>query len=60
MRFWIRPTSNNEPADSEWFDTLEDAEDAALEWSVSLHGESIKIGTFNLGGPSYILKEVFA
>ena len=59
MRFWIN-TADNHPADAEWFDTLTEAEDAALDWSVELSGQRVQIGTFNLGGPSYIVKEVFA
>lgn len=59
MRYWIN-TVDGHAADSEWFDTLDEAEDAALEWSVNLSGQRVQIGTFNLGGPSYIVKEVFA
>ena len=59
MRYWIN-TADGHPADAEWFDLLHDAEDAALDLSVQLCGQSVQIGTFNLGGPSYILKEVFA
>jgi len=58
MRFWIN-TADGDPANSEWFDLLHEAEAAALE-SAKLSGEIIHIGTFNLGGPSYILKQVFA
>ena len=59
MRFWIN-TADSHPADAEWFDTLHEAEDAALDWSVELSGQRVQICTFNLGGPSYIVKEVFA
>ena len=59
MRYWIN-TDNGHPADSEWFDSLPEAEDAALDLSVQCAGQRVQIGTFNLGGPSYILKEVFA
>ena len=59
MRYWIN-TADGHPADTEWFDLLHDAEDAALDLSVQLNGQRVQIGTFNLGGPSYILKEVFA
>jgi hypothetical protein len=59
MKFWIN-LSENDSADAEWFDTLHEAEDAALEWSVESAGRRVQIGTFNLGGPGYIIKEVFA
>lgn len=59
MRYWIN-TVDGHHSDSEWFDTLDEAENAALDLSVNLSGQTIHIGTFNLGGPSYIIKEVFA
>jgi len=59
MRYWIN-TVEGHHSDSEWFETLDDAQDAALELSAALSGRRIQIGTFNLGGPSYIIKEVFA
>lgn len=59
MRYWIN-TVDGHHSDLEWFDTLDEAQDAALEWSVNLSGQRVQIGTFNLGGPSYIVKEVFA
>ena len=59
MRYWINLTGSD-PADADWYDTLAEAEDAALDLSANMHGLSVQIGTFNLGGPSYTIKEVFA
>jgi hypothetical protein len=61
MRFYVCPESLSDcSADFEWFDTLTEAEDGAIEWSADLNGEPVKIGSFNLGGPSYWIKTVFA
>jgi hypothetical protein len=64
MRYYNCPESFASDDDCsayfDWFDTLTEAEDAALDYSADNAGEGVKIGTFNLGGPSYWIKTVFA
>jgi len=61
MRFYILPDAPQfDPADQEWFYTQDEAYDAAYNWSEELNGIPVKVGTFNLGGPSYTVAVVTA
>ncbi len=61
MRFYILPDhADFVPADQEWFYTQDEAYDAAYNWSEELNGVPVKVGTFNLGGPSYTVAVVTA
>ena len=57
--FAILPTEGYHQDDAEWFTDLEQAYDAALDWSVDLHGSRVNVYEHYAGKMNKIA-EVFA